>query len=57
MYEVVHFIRKYKGIEYATNKMNQLRDEAFEILDQLKSDSIYNRHLHELVNFVIDRTV
>ena len=57
MNEVVHFIRKYKGIEYATNKMNQLRDEAFEILDQLKSDSIYNRHLHELVNFVIDRTV
>jgi len=57
MNEVVQFIRKYKGIEYATNKMNQLRDEAFEILDQLKSDSIYNRHLHELVNFVIDRTV
>lgn len=57
MNRVVDFIRKYDGISYATKKMNQLRSEAFEVLDSLKLDSPYKGHLQELVNFVIDRSV
>ncbi len=64
---VVDFIRKFGGIEYATNKMNELRNTAFTILEEIRSTKILNEEksqhnnqnelnqLVHLVNFVIDR--
>jgi octaprenyl-diphosphate synthase len=57
MTEVVAFIKKHGGIDYATQKMNELRDNAFKILDELNIQSPYKTHLRQLVNFVIDRNV
>lgn len=55
--QIVDFIKGKGGIKSAYNKMNELRDEAFDVLDSLKSKSPYKENLRELVNFVIDRTV
>lgn len=57
MQKVVTFINEYGGIQAAYNHMNDLRDEAFETLDSIKTNSPYKENLRELVNFVIDRTV
>jgi octaprenyl-diphosphate synthase len=59
---VVNFIRTFGGIEYATNKMNELRQTAFDILEDIRSNTAKlnnnNNELDQLVhlvNFVIDR--
>lgn len=57
MQKVVAFINEYGGIQAAYYHMNDLRDEAFETLDSIKTNSPYKENLRELVNFVIDRTV
>lgn len=57
MQKVVAFINEYGGIQAAYTQMNQLREEAFQILDSIKTNSPYKENLRELVNFVIDRTV
>lgn len=54
---VINFIRKYDGIKYATNKMNEFKQQAFNILDSLESETIAKKQLYHLVNFVIDRNV
>jgi hypothetical protein len=61
---VVNFIRTFGGIEYATNKMNELRKTAFDILEDIRSNTAnlnntnnkneFDQLIH-LVNFVIDR--
>ncbi len=57
MQAALQFIQKYQGIPYATKTMNDLRNQAFEVLDNIESQSPYKENLRELVNFVIDRTV
>ncbi len=57
MQKVVAFINEYGGIQAAYTQMNQLREEAFQTLDSIKTNSPYKENLRELVNFVIDRTV
>ena len=57
MQKVVAFINEYGGIQAAYTQMNQLRDEAFQTLDSIKTNSPYKENLRDLVNFVIDRTV
>ncbi len=52
---VLEFINKYGGLDYARTKMQQLRDEAFEILDSTAPESEYRNHMHNLINFVIER--
>lgn len=54
---VINFIRKYDGIKYATDKMNEFKQQAFNILDSLESETIAKKQLYHLVNFVIDRNV
>lgn len=54
---VLNFIRKYDGIKYATAKMNEFKEQAFNILDSLQSETIAKNQLYQLVNFVIDRNV
>lgn len=57
MTQVISFIKKYNGIQYATNKMNEFRDQAFQILDSLETNIAQKNQLNLLVNFVIDRNV
>ncbi len=57
MQKVVAFINEYGGIQAAYTQMNQLREEAFQTLDSIKTNSPYKENLRDLVNFVIDRTV
>jgi len=57
MKAVVEFIKKYDGIKYATEKMNNFRDQAFQILDSLNTNISQKNQLNLLVNFVIDRNV
>ena len=54
---LVEFIKKYDGIKYATSKMNEFRDQAFQILDSLDTNISQKNQLNLLVNFVIDRNV
>jgi len=54
---VVEFIKKYDGIKYATEKMNEFRNQAFQILDSLETNISQKNQLNLLVNFVIDRNV
>ncbi len=54
---VIEFIKKYDGIKYATQKMNEFRSQAFEILDSLEANVEHKKQLQILVNFVIDRNV
>jgi octaprenyl-diphosphate synthase len=57
MKQVVEFIKKYDGIKYSTEKMNNFRDQAFQILDSLNTNISQKNQLNLLVNFVIDRNV
>lgn len=52
--EVVQAVVDAGGIRYATDKMNQFRDEALSILQQFP-DSESSRALEELVRFTTDR--
>lgn len=54
---VVDFIKKHNGIQYATQKMNEFRTQAFDILDSLNANPENKQQLNLLVNFVIDRNV
>ena len=53
--EVVSFIEKYGGLNYARQRMYALRDEAFEILDRVAKPTPNREHLRNLVTFVIER--
>jgi octaprenyl-diphosphate synthase len=53
--EVVAFIDQYGGMDYARERMNALRDEAFAILDRIAPATPQREHLRNLVNFVIER--
>ncbi|MFN5217188.1 MAG: polyprenyl synthetase family protein [Sphingomonadales bacterium] len=53
--EVVAFIEQYGGLDYARERMNALRDEAFEILDRAAKPTPNREHLRNLVTFVIER--
>ena len=51
---LIEIVNREGGIQYATNKMNQFRDEGLEILNaipQTKNTS----YLESLVNFVVER--
>ncbi|MFM7765566.1 MAG: polyprenyl synthetase family protein [Sphingomonadales bacterium] len=53
--EVVAFIEKYGGLDYARERMYALRDEAFEILDRAAKPTPNRENLRNLVTFVIER--
>jgi octaprenyl-diphosphate synthase len=55
MTEVVAFIEQYGGMEYARNKMIELRDQAFTILEQTAPETEHKAHMKNLINFVIER--
>lgn len=53
--EVLDFVRKSGGIEYADAKMRQYEAEAYEILNEFP-DSAYKTSLKDLVRFTIERS-
>ncbi len=52
--EVIEFVKKSGGIEYAKEAMNRYYAEALELLKELP-DSTYRNSLRELVKFTIER--
>lgn len=53
--EVIDFVKKSGGIEYATEAMQQYRQEAINILHTFPH-SIYKQSLEQLVQYTIERT-
>ncbi|MEO0552691.1 MAG: polyprenyl synthetase family protein [Bacteroidota bacterium] len=52
--EVIDFVKKSGGIEYAQKVMQKFYDEAMEILNSFE-DSVYKQSLGQLVQFTIER--
>lgn len=52
--EVIAFVKQSGGMEYAQNKMQDLKNEALQILDQMP-DNIYRHSLQQLVTYTIER--
>ncbi|MCA5003925.1 polyprenyl synthetase family protein [Sphingobacterium bovistauri] len=52
--EVIQFVRNSGGLEYATNKMLQYQQEAFDILSEFPNNE-YKTGLQELVKFTTER--
>jgi octaprenyl-diphosphate synthase len=52
--EVIEFVRSSRGLEYATNKMLQYQQEAFDILSEFP-DNDYKTGLQQLVKFTTER--
>ncbi len=53
--EVIDFVNKSGGIQYATQKMNEYKVEALKLLDVFP-ETTYKRSLIDLVNFTVERT-
>lgn len=53
--KVIEMVRSNGGIDYTTQRMNEYRDKALEMLTEFPENPARNS-LKELVNFVIDRT-
>jgi octaprenyl-diphosphate synthase len=52
--EVIEFVKKSGGIEYAKEAMNRYYSEALDLLNELP-DTTYRNSLRELVKFTIER--
>ena len=52
--EVIDFVNKSGGLQYATGKMNEYKDAALALL-QVFPDSAYRQSLIDLVNFTVER--
>ncbi|MEM7109546.1 MAG: polyprenyl synthetase family protein, partial [Bacteroidota bacterium] len=52
--DVIDFVKKSGGLEYAQNVMKKFYDDALEILDSFE-DSVYKQSLGQLVQFTIER--
>src|SRR5690606_23350439 len=52
--EVITFVRGSKGLQYATEKMNTFRQEAFDILRDFP-ESAYRTGLEQLIRFTTER--
>lgn len=52
--EVILFVNKYNGLDYATKRMYEYRDKAYELLKELPQNEA-NESLHQLVDYVVER--
>ena len=52
--EVIQFVQEHGGIEYATNKMHQFKDEALQLLNDIP-ESAAKDSLVELITYTIER--
>jgi octaprenyl-diphosphate synthase len=53
--EVIEFVNKSGGIQYATQKMNDYKEEALKMLNVFP-ETEYKKSLIDLVNFTVERT-
>ncbi len=53
--EVIGYVVQSGGIAYATQKMEQYRNEALELLSSMNPDPASLQSVKDLVNFVIER--
>lgn len=54
--EVIAYVKKYGGIEYTTNKMNEYKQQALEILDEFEQNEAAHS-LRLLIDYTISRDV
>lgn len=52
--EVIEFVKKMGGLNYATNKMKHFQNEALQLLE-FYPESVYKNALKLMVSYVIDR--
>lgn len=52
--EVIDFVKKSGGLQYAEDKMNEIKNSAIDMLSSIP-DSQYKRSLIDLVNFTTER--
>ncbi|AGD98194.1 octaprenyl diphosphate synthase [Blattabacterium sp. (Blatta orientalis) str. Tarazona] len=55
-HQIIAYVKKYGGIEYAIQKMIRIRNNALKILDPYP-DSIIKKSLKTMVNFIIERNI
>jgi octaprenyl-diphosphate synthase len=53
--EVIAFVKRSGGIEYAETQMRAYQEKAYDILDSFP-ENVYRKSLRELVQFTIERT-
>jgi octaprenyl-diphosphate synthase len=53
--EVLAFVKNSGGHEYASSRMNEYRDKAFSLLENMP-DSVYKKSLIDLVHFTTERS-
>ncbi|WP_185878207.1 polyprenyl synthetase family protein [Blattabacterium cuenoti] len=54
--QIIAYVKKYGGIEYAIQKMIKIRNNALKILDPYP-DSTIKKSLKTMVNFIIERNI
>jgi Geranylgeranyl pyrophosphate synthase len=53
-HEIIYYVKKYRGLEYATKKMIKLRNNALEIL-KIYPEGTIKEALKTMVNFIVER--
>jgi octaprenyl-diphosphate synthase len=54
--EIIDFAKAHGGIEYAQAKMQELRDEALDLLQKFRNQEVKDALVH-YVNYVVDRNL
>ncbi|ACX83956.1 polyprenyl synthetase [Blattabacterium sp. (Periplaneta americana) str. BPLAN] len=55
-HQIIAYVKKYGGIEYAIQKMIRIRNNALKILDSYP-DSTIKKSLKTMVNFIVERNI
>ncbi|WP_185881677.1 polyprenyl synthetase family protein [Blattabacterium cuenoti] len=55
-HQIIAYVKKYGGIEYAIQKMIRIRNNALKILDPYP-DSTIKKSLKKMVNFIVERNI
>ncbi len=51
---VIDFVHKYKGVEYAVNKMNEYKEKAITILNEFPNSKA-SESFEKLINYIVER--
>ncbi|WP_185849552.1 polyprenyl synthetase family protein [Blattabacterium cuenoti] len=55
-HQIIAYVKKYGGIEYAIQKMIRIRNNALKILDPYPDNTI-KKSLKKMVNFIVERNI
>ena len=53
--EVIDFVRRNGGLDYAASQMQKYQREAFDILNELPNGGEYRKGLEQLIRFTTER--